>query len=181
MARPDEESTGAPTGAADPPAREDSSALRHAADLEAVDILEQLRRYGEYEARVHSEVSRRLGLGGRDVQALRYLTTAHAAGRIVRQKDLSSRLAITGASVSALVDRLVREGYVERTPHPGDRRSVAVLPTPRATEAVRQAYERTHREVFETLRRLSPEDRTQFAALLRRINRAARPSDRLED
>jgi DNA-binding MarR family transcriptional regulator len=44
--------------------------------------------------------------------------------------ELAKRLGIRSASATALVDRLVVSGHVSRTPHPADRRRIALAQTP---------------------------------------------------
>ncbi|MGY4721539.1 MarR family winged helix-turn-helix transcriptional regulator [Naumannella cuiyingiana] len=60
----------------------------------------------------------------------------------VTPKDLATRLSITTGSATALVDRMVGAGYVNREPHPADRRSILLRLTPRGTDIVRGVRER---------------------------------------
>jgi DNA-binding MarR family transcriptional regulator len=43
--------------------------------------------------------------------------------------DLAARLEVGSATAGQLVDRMVRGGWVERSPSPNDRRSQIVVPT----------------------------------------------------
>ncbi len=45
---------------------------------------------------------------------------------------LAQLLGISTAAVTVVVDRLAKVGHVSREPHPTDRRSVLVVPTPRS-------------------------------------------------
>jgi DNA-binding MarR family transcriptional regulator len=49
--------------------------------------------------------------------------------------ELSSRLMVSGGNVTGLVDSLQREGLVERTPHPDDRRRQIIRLTPKGRVA----------------------------------------------
>jgi MarR family len=71
-------------------------------------------------------VGQLLGLSGAERKCLDILDRLGAvtAGRIAEHTGLT-----TGA-VTGMVDRLVRAGYVERTPNPSDRRSVLVALRP---------------------------------------------------
>ncbi|SBN62353.1 DNA-binding transcriptional regulator, MarR family [Curtobacterium sp. 9128] len=92
--------------------------------IDAVDVLNALRRYRTAESASQRRAREALGIGENAMAALRVLVDADAAGRTVNAKQLAERLGITAASTSALVDRLVRTGHVERHPDPTDRRGV---------------------------------------------------------
>jgi DNA-binding MarR family transcriptional regulator len=66
--------------------------------------------------------SRQRGVGMRELLALGYLRDEGD----ITPGDLRDSLGITTASVTALLDRLERVGYVHRERHPHDRRSVLV-------------------------------------------------------
>ncbi|TVT26379.1 MarR family transcriptional regulator [Amycolatopsis rhizosphaerae] len=55
--------------------------------------------------------------------------------------DLARLLAITPASTTELADRLVRDGHVERLPHPADRRKRLLRLTPAAAGMLTGIYE----------------------------------------
>lgn len=52
-----------------------------------------------------------------------------------RLTDLAQRLHLPLSTVSGLCERLVAEGFVERSAHPHDRRSIVLAPTARACAA----------------------------------------------
>ncbi len=52
--------------------------------------------------------------------------------------ELSRRLMVTNGNVTALVDRLVRDGLLERQVSPRDRRALMVRMTPRGREVFQQ-------------------------------------------
>ena len=60
---------------------------------------------------------------------LRVLQIAHERGAVT-PKDLSRQMAIAQATVTALVDKLVAMGLVDRVPSQTDRRQVNIAPTP---------------------------------------------------
>ncbi|MDT0567496.1 MarR family winged helix-turn-helix transcriptional regulator [Streptomyces sp. DSM 3412] len=55
--------------------------------------------------------------------------------------DLAVHLGVTKQAASQLVDELVRKGYVERRPHPGDARARLVVLTERGWACTRAAEE----------------------------------------
>ncbi len=86
--------------------------------VDAVDVLNALRRYRSAESAAQRRAREALGIGENALLALRVLLDAESDGRSVNAKELADRLEITPASTSALVDRLVRSGHVERHPTP---------------------------------------------------------------
>ena len=81
------------------------------------------------------EAARLLGINETDLRCLEILLreAPEATPRL-----LAGRLGLTTGSVTSMLDRLEKAGYLTRSPHPGDRRKVIV----RATEtAARRAWE----------------------------------------
>lgn len=97
--------------------------------VSGVDVLNALRRYRTAESAAQRRAREALGIGENALLALRFLIDAEHDGRTVNAKDLAERLEITAASTSALVDRLVRSGHVERHADPNDRRGVILTAT----------------------------------------------------
>lgn len=98
------------------------SGVRRATKLmrEILDVSE------EFEA----HVGRQLTVNPTDLHAMEHLIRSGPLG----PTDLARRLGITTAAVTAVVDRLERLGHATRTPHPTDRRSVVVVPTPASVQ-----------------------------------------------
>lgn len=108
------------------------------------------------------ELDRRLRpLGLTRVQWQALLVISRAAQGLT-QRELADRLDIGAPATVALIDRMEREGFVERTPVPGDRRRNAV----RATAASRKLFARIEATAG-TLRReiLSGMTSTELATL----------------
>lgn len=78
----------------------------------------------DFAARVvlfHEAIAQQLGLHATDVKVLRLLgEKAMSAG------ELAAHAGLTGAAITALIDRLEAPGYVKRERDPGDRRRVTV-------------------------------------------------------
>ncbi|MFZ5778920.1 MAG: MarR family winged helix-turn-helix transcriptional regulator [Pseudomonadota bacterium] len=83
--------------------------------------------------------------------------------------DLAARLEVGNATASQLVDRMVRGGWVERSPSPGDRRSQIVTVTAKSRSTIRDLEPRQLLLEDEILRDLSPEERRVLFVLLERI------------
>jgi DNA-binding MarR family transcriptional regulator len=75
-----------------------------------------------------------LGVNRTDLRCLELLLRREAA----MPSELGTALGLTTGSVTAMLDRLEKLGYLTRSPDPTDRRKVVVRITP---EAARRAYE----------------------------------------
>lgn len=76
-------------------------------------------------------LARKMGLSVSEMAALEHL---HASGGGLTPTQLGKRLSMSSGTVSPLVDRLQRAGYVERHANPRDRRSSVVRMTPWGVE-----------------------------------------------
>jgi len=72
---------------------------------------------------------------------------------------LARRLQMTSGAMTALLDRLERDGYVRREPHPHDRRRVLLRRTAKADEDLSDETARIAAEVLALAGELSPEER----------------------
>ncbi|MDO5678133.1 MAG: MarR family transcriptional regulator [Propionibacteriaceae bacterium] len=59
-----------------------------------------------------------------DFKAILHLWEEGLEGRAVTASQLAAHLGVTPAAVTYLVERLMKRGYVQRTPNPADRRQV---------------------------------------------------------
>ncbi len=75
--------------------------------------------------RHRAALARRLGLSDTEMAALVFLEQAGA----LTPGELRARLSLSSGGTTALIQRLMRAGHVERRPNPVDRRSVVVSPT----------------------------------------------------
>lgn len=91
-----------------------------------------LQRYQSVVDDFDREMARILGVNGTDVRCLELLITN--TGDEVTPRDIAAHLNLTAGSVTTMLDRLERVGYVTRSRHAGDRRKVLVEATPRVTE-----------------------------------------------
>ncbi len=95
-----------------------------------------LRRVLQAGREMQGALARRLGVRLTDVQAVDHVvSSAEPLGPV----ELGNRLGIRSASATALVDRLVTAGHLERAPDPRDRRRIALRATDHARDEVRQA------------------------------------------
>ena len=80
-----------------------------------------IREFAARDALFHDAVARRLGLHSTDEKVLRLF-----GDKALTAGDLVAYTGLTGAAVTALVDRLERLGYVTRERDSGDRRKIAI-------------------------------------------------------
>ena len=91
-----------------------------------------LQRFGLERDRMRAALASDAGISATGLDALEHL---EADGPLT-QRQLGDRLSLTSGAVTMLVDRLEDAGWVQRRPHPSDRRYVLV-------ELSGQAIERT--------------------------------------
>lgn len=94
-----------------------------------------------------------LGVSATEMVALGHL---YADGPLTAA-ELATRLQITSASATELVDRLEKTTYARRQPHPQDRRKRLVTLTDPGRHAVHAAYDRFVGELAEIYAALTPD------------------------
>jgi DNA-binding MarR family transcriptional regulator len=91
----------------------------------------------------------RFGITGAQFNVLMILSDFH--GRAFRQHELAEILVVNRASIGSVLERMERDGWVERTPDPADKRAMLVTLTT-AGEAklaeVRAPYYQLMAEIF---------------------------------
>ena len=87
----------------------------------------------------------------------------------LKMNELSRHLMVTGGNVTGIVDPLEKEGLVERTAEPADRRAFRVRLTPAGRKAF-AAMARAHEEwIVELLAGLSRKEHAEVYKLLGRL------------
>ncbi len=133
----------------------------------AVQVLNALRELQAADEEMRLRSSRDMGLNRTDMRALRFVIAQEAAGEQVTAQALAAELGISTASVTKLLDRITRAGYLERRPHPTDRRSVVVRTTPRAHGDVRKQLGPTHERMLAIAEAVPAQSREHVATFLR--------------
>lgn len=88
-------------------------------------LAELVREHSSAVMRYAAATAKRMGIEASELAALEHL---QAAGPMTLGR-LGERLSMSPGALTALVDRLERRGFVERSPNPGDRRSALVHET----------------------------------------------------
>ena len=90
--------------------------------------------------------------------------------------DLAAFLYIDKSTASRVIDALERKGYVQRSAHPKDRRSVLLEATPAGRDLEGRIRESILAEERQLLADFTPEVRKAMTQLIRRLARAASAS-----
>jgi DNA-binding MarR family transcriptional regulator len=90
----------------------------------------------------------------------------------LRMGELSQRLMVTGGNVTGLVDQLVAEGLVTRTPTARDRRALVVKLTARGKEAFDAMADEHERWIEAMFGGLAPSERMRLQELLGGLKRS---------
>ena len=100
--------------------------------------LEAVQVFSDAMDQMHGGMRGDMDMNASDVAALRMLIMRERSGQDVQPQDIARHLAISTASTTKLLDRLTDSGYVERRPHPSDRRARIVV----VTDVARAAFYR---------------------------------------
>ncbi|MCS3844168.1 MarR family winged helix-turn-helix transcriptional regulator [Microbacterium sp. AK031] len=94
-----------------------------------------------------------------DMRALHFLIACENRGIIATPGAISAHLGISTASTTKLLDRLERGGHITRSPHPSDRRALAIAITPITRRSAIETVGRQHARRFIAAARLSSDER----------------------
>lgn len=90
------------------------------------EVAELLRRLGSDLQEVSRDFGGRHEMNASDVRAIVLVLDAQRQGREIGPSGLAEGLGMTGAAMTALVDRLEKVGHLYRRPDPTDRRRVTL-------------------------------------------------------
>ncbi|WP_309129003.1 MarR family transcriptional regulator [Microbacterium sp.] len=141
-------------------------------------VLDAMQRWRETERRM-SEASRRyMKLGDTDMRALRLLIAAQRQGMVVTPGFIAGHLGISTASTTKLLDRLEAGRHITRTPHPSDRRSLAIEVTEETRRVARESVGRAHALRFDVVAALTDQERRTVADFFDAMTATAVPEAR---
>jgi DNA-binding MarR family transcriptional regulator len=113
----------------------------------AVAVLRALRRFRRADEEMRRRMSADMDMNVSDLQALQLVIAAEREGAPATPRMLASRLGISTASTTKLLDRLTASGHLVRSPHPRDRRSLVVHATAHAHQEVRERLGHMHQRM----------------------------------
>lgn len=114
----------------------------HRKKVEAVGL--QVRRMGAQSVMNSKVIAARFGLNPAELEALDLIFVREQA----TAGELAKATGLTTGAVTALIDRLVAAGYVERFPSPDDRRKVFVRIIPDAVKEIKSFYDGMQQQMF---------------------------------
>ncbi len=132
-------------------------------------LADSLQRFGLERGRMLAALARQAGISETDLAAIEHL---EAAGPLT-QRDLGARLALSSGAVTMLADRLERAGWVNRRPHPTDRRFVLLELSPQVAEQTPPALAGYHAAIHALAAKVPAEHRDALGAFLDAAARAA--------
>ncbi len=88
--------------------------------------------------------------------------------------DIGDHAGITSAAASQMIERLVQQGYIDRSEAPEDRRAKRIYLTEKGETLVKKAIEARHAWLERVINTLSSEEKDVVAAALRVLTDAAR-------
>jgi DNA-binding MarR family transcriptional regulator len=106
-----------------------------------------------------------LGINETDFHALQHLMLVHP----MTPGELAAKLNISSAATTALIDRMSRHGFVIRSAHPTDRRSLLLHPSPLAVSRTMTALRPLFAEAEHGIHGLSPEGQRSVVHYLEHI------------
>ena len=132
-------------------------------------------------ASVHADRLVGEALGGAGARKWHYgVLVALREGGPASQSELSARTGVYRSDMVAVVNELADQGHVERTADPADRRRNVITLTAQGRRHLRRLDRLVDSAQDELLAPLAPDEREQFAALLRTVldHHAARQAAR---
>lgn len=124
-----------------------------------VDILHALRRFRQSDQGMRRRMSADMSMNETDMQALQFVVISTSKGDDATPRALSKFLGISSASTTKLLDRLSASGFLERHPHPTDRRGLVITATPHAHDELHARMTGMHRRLRELAETVPAESR----------------------
>lgn len=140
--------------------------------LPASSLAAAVDRLERNEAALRGRLRSRFGVSATDIAALRFVERADRQGRTVLISDLSPLLGISSPACTALVDRLVRRGHIERRTVPGDRRARRLVLTGTARDELLAALGASRRRLDAVIGELSGAELLRTVELIDRVSAA---------
>jgi DNA-binding MarR family transcriptional regulator len=139
---------------------------------QGLDVLNALRDYRASETAMRRRTRDSMGMNETDLLAVRFLLQAEQSGQRIGPKELGTKLGISSASTTTLIDRLVASGHARREDHPTDRRALVIRPTTNSDTEVRATLGRMHSRMMAVAASLSDEDARAIVGFLNEMRRA---------
>jgi DNA-binding MarR family transcriptional regulator len=106
-----------------------------------------------------------------------YASARGGASAGLMPNELRGLIHTTSASVTQMIDALVRDGLVSREEHARDRRSVLITMTPEGKRVFEAAFRVHHQSIERALSDISNKDRQTLTTLLARVGSGFRATE----
>lgn len=131
-----------------------------------VEILHALRRFRQSDQGMRRRMSADMGMNETDMQALQFVVISTSNGDHATPRALSKFLGISSASTTKLLDRLSASGFLERHPHPTDRRGLVITATQHAHDELHARMTGMHQALRELAEKVPPGSRQDVVDFL---------------
>lgn len=135
-------------------------------DLHPADVRQRLQRKLLASNRHRARVARMLKLRDNELAAI----TCLADRGPLTPTQLGEMISLSSGGVTTLAQRLERLGYIERHPHPRDKRSCVLRVTPSIVRRTAELFQPLADALDELLAALPADDRERLGALLDRVS-----------
>jgi len=126
--------------------------------------------------RLRNVLAHQLGLGPSDLVALGHI---HNDGPLT-PRELAARMEVTSGSITALLDRVEKAGFVARDANPQDRRSLLIRATPAGSHSMQWVYSHFDTAMRDALEEVHGFAIDQLATALTELARALEARARAE-
>ncbi|CAL8975599.1 LexA repressor [Cellulomonas sp. T2.31MG-18] len=154
-----------------------TSGLPDAEVGQVVRVMDALFRWREAEQRSSRASRAYMQLGETDMKALRFVIVRTEQGHHVTAREIADHLGISSASTTKLLDRLEAGGHIRRTPHPTDRRAIAVVVSAETRRAAERTVGREHARRFQVAAALAPDERETVIRFLDALSATTTPDE----
>ncbi|GAA2088445.1 MarR family transcriptional regulator [Streptomyces albiaxialis] len=134
------------------------------------ELIQAEREMSSVAVMFHSALAEKRGLSAIETKTLDWLDRDGA----LTAKELVNRSGLAPASVTGLVDRLTKKGYVRRVPHPSDQRRVLIEVIPEGQADLGVLFEDFKHEVDELHSEFSTEELELVARFISEATRRQR-------
>jgi DNA-binding MarR family transcriptional regulator len=88
--------------------------------------------------------------------------------------DIAAHLDVTSAAASQMLERLVQQGWIQRSEDPADRRSKQIVLTAQGEQIVQLGIQAMHAWMVELAKDLPEAEQAEIASAVERLTRSAR-------
>ena len=130
------------------------------------DVIRQIRQFIAGTILFNQKIADQLGFRLTDMQCMNVLELLGPS----TPKQLAQHTGLTTGGVTVMLDRLQKAGFVRRSPHPTDRRSILVSVNPKKVKAIHAHYDKVNDATVAILSELPEQELVIAAKFLARLN-----------